>query len=51
MASISDKSYTHNYKTPISIYESKEALELSRYSALLQEQLNWETREYFLQLQ
>ena len=35
----------------LSINESKEALELSRYSALLQEQLNWETREHFLQLQ
>jgi hypothetical protein len=35
----------------LSIDESEEALELSRYSALLQEQLNWETREYFLQLQ
>ena len=35
----------------LSINSSEEALELSRYSALLQEQLNWETREYFLQLQ
>ena len=35
----------------LSINESEEALELARYSALLQEQLNWETREYFLQLQ
>jgi hypothetical protein len=35
----------------LSIDSSQEALELSRYSALLQEQLNWETREYFLQLQ
>jgi hypothetical protein len=35
----------------LSIDSSEEALELSRYSALLQEQLNWETQEYFLQLQ
>ena len=35
----------------LSIDASEEALELSRYSALLQEQLNWETREDFLQLQ
>jgi len=35
----------------LSINSSEEARELSRYSALLQEQLNWETREYFLQLQ
>jgi len=35
----------------LSINSSEEALELSRYSALLQEQLNWETREYFLQFQ
>jgi len=35
----------------LSINESEEALELSRYSALLQEQLNWETREYFCQFQ
>ena len=35
----------------LSITESEEALELSGYSALLQDQLNWETREYFLQLQ
>ena len=34
-----------------SIKESQETLELSRYSALLQEQLNWETREHFLKLQ
>ena len=35
----------------LSITESEEALELSGYSALLQDQLNWETRKYFLQLQ
>ena len=35
----------------LSIDSSEEALEPSRYSALLQEQLNWETQEYFLQLQ
>ena len=35
----------------LSINASEEALELSRYSDLLEEQLNWETREYFLQLQ
>ena len=35
----------------LSIDEIEEALELSSYSALLQEQLNWQTREYFLQLQ
>ena len=35
----------------LSINESEEARELSYYSALLHEQLNWETREYFLQLQ
>ena len=35
----------------LSIEESQEALELSRYSALLQEQLNWETRDHFLRLQ
>ena len=31
--------------------ESEEARELSDYSILLEEQLNWETREYLLQLQ
>lgn len=35
----------------LSIDASEEALELSHYSALLQEQLNWETRKCFLQLQ
>lgn len=35
----------------LSINSSEEALELSCYSALLQEQLNWKTWEYFLQLQ
>ena len=30
---------------------SDESLELSRYSNLLQDQLNWETQEYFLQFQ
>lgn len=35
----------------LSIETSEEALELSGYSALLQDQLNWETWEYFLQLQ
>ena len=35
----------------LSINESEEALELSYYSALLHEQLNWETRQHFLQLQ
>ena len=35
----------------LSINESQESLELSRYSALLQEQLNWETRNYFVELQ
>ena len=35
----------------LSIDESEEALELSCYSDFLEEQLNWETREYFLQLQ
>lgn len=35
----------------LSINESEEARELSYYSALLHEQLNWETLKYFLQLQ
>ena len=35
----------------LSIDESEETLELSCYSDLLEEQLNWETREYFLELQ
>ena len=34
-----------------SINENEEALELSRYSDLLEEQLNWETRDSLLQLQ
>ena len=35
----------------LSIDTNKEARELSYYSALLQEQLNWETRDYYLELQ
>lgn len=35
----------------LSLDESEEALELSYYSDLLQDQLDWETREHFLQLQ
>jgi hypothetical protein len=35
----------------LSIDSSEEALELSYYSGLLQEQLNWETRDHYLQLQ
>lgn len=35
----------------LSIDASEEAIELSRYLALLQEQLNWKTRKHFLPLQ